>query len=165
MTPGQWDSIWVTLWPAGSSENLSCFTGISPWLLKKNAQIMQPQPQVRAIGRQTPALSSVLGFCDLLLSFWKIKCLFKMHPTSFWFLKYSSALPRPILSFPLQPVELAYRTTERSLVQSGVVVFFAHNVSRGVPLVRLLPPWLIIWDRSCCLLVTSSHERCLLFKC
>lgn len=63
MTVDQWDSCRIIFWPGGSCENLSCFIGTLCWLLKKNAQIMQTEPEVRATGTQIP----VLFFCLRIL--------------------------------------------------------------------------------------------------
>ena len=77
MTVDQWDSCRVTFWLGGSCENLSCSIGTSCWLLKKHAQIMQTELQVRATGRQIPVLLFVLGSSDPILSLCRIKSLHK----------------------------------------------------------------------------------------
>lgn len=62
-------------------------------------------------------------------------------------------LPRSVLSLPLQPVELVYRTTECTWRLSGFIV------PSPVPLkVLLLPPCVPTWNRSCHLPVTCSLE-------
>lgn len=80
MTVDQWDSCRIIFWPGGSCENLSCFIGTLCWLLKKNAQIMQTEPEVRATGTQIPVLFFfVWGSYDPVLSLYRIRSLHKKH--------------------------------------------------------------------------------------
>ena len=102
MTIDWWDSCRIIFWPGGSCENLSCFIGTFWWLLKKNAQIMQTEPEVRATGRQIPVLFFVWGSYDPFSDFTESGLCTKSITASFWLPKWSSTFVqiKPLWVYP-----------------------------------------------------------------